>query len=326
MCLTTPRHPTALALPSPPRGLGQAISQNKSYTPDRSVMTMSRRQFHAALGGASLCAAALPAFGKGKGPGALRVIAYNVYVCKGWPNDRPLARKTVASGQMARRLAMELALHEPDVVNFSESPSEEMAAEIARHLGMNHVRFPSGGSWPGTLLSRFEIAEPENVPLGRERPKELFTRHWGRATIALPGGEPLIVHSAHLYPGSDPDGIRLKEVETMLGTMKGDLDEGRSMLLIGDLNHQPDTEEYRRWIDAGWTDTFAAVGEGGGLTIKADVPRSRIDYVMAAGPIAKQIVESRPLFEGAFRLNLADEASFALSDHLPQLAVFGEGG
>jgi hypothetical protein len=31
----------------------------------------------------------------------------------------------------------------------------------------------------------------------------------------------------------------------------------------------------------------------------------------------------RPLFEGAFRLNIADKESFALSDHLPQLAVFG---
>ena len=45
---------------------------------------------------------------------------------------------------------------------------------------------------------------------------------------------------------------------------------------------------------------------------------------MATGTIANQIVESRPLLEGAFRLNIADENSFALSDHLPQLAVFGE--
>jgi len=32
--------------------------------------------------------------------------------------------------------------------------------------------------------------------------------------------------------------------------------------------------------------------------------------------------ESRPLFEGAFRVNNEDEKSYALSDHLPQLAVF----
>jgi len=286
-------------------------------------MTISRRQFCAALGAAGLSATALPAFGDDKKTQPLRVIAYNVYACKGWPDDRPLAKKAVQEGQMARRLAMELALHEPDIISFSESPSEVIAMEVAKHLGMNHVRFPSGGNWPGTLLSRFEITDSQNVPLEHERPKELFTRHWGRATIKLPNGQSLIVHSAHLYPVADPT-IRLKEIKAMLDSMKNDFDAGHSMLLIGDLNHGPDTEEYRLWIDAGWTDTFAEVGKGEGLTIKADNPKYRIDYVMATGPIANQTVESRPLFEGAFRLNMADANSFALSDHLPQLAVFGE--
>ncbi|WP_417851417.1 endonuclease/exonuclease/phosphatase family protein [Thalassoglobus sp.] len=286
-------------------------------------MTISRRQFCAALGAAGLTTAALPTFASDKKIQPLRVIAYNVYACTGWPKDRLLAKSAVKKGQMARRLAMELALYEPDIINFSESPSEAVAKEVAEHLGMNHVRFPSGGNWPGTLLSRFEITDSENVPLGHERPKDLFTRHWGRGTVKLPNGESLIVHSAHLYPTPDPS-VRLKEVKAMLVSMKKDLDAGRSMLLIGDLNHNPETEEYKLWMDAGWIDTFAKVGEGEGLTIRADDPKHRIDYVLATGPIANQILESRPLFEGAFRLNIADENSFALSDHLPQLAVFGQ--
>lgn len=285
-------------------------------------MTISRRQFCTALGAAGLSAFALPAFADEKKQQPLRVIAYNVYACKGWPENRTLAKKAVEKSQMAKRLAMELALYEPDIINFSESPSEAVAKEVAKHLGMNHVRFPSGGNWPGTLLSRFEITDSKNVPLGNERPKELFTRHWGRGTLKLPNGEPLIVHSAHLYPVADPT-IRLKEIRAMLASMKDDLDSGRSMLLIGDLNHGPDSEEYKLWIDAGWIDTFAKVGEGKGLTIKADEPKYRIDYVMATGPIAERVTESRPLFEGAFRLNVADPKAFALSDHLPQLAVFG---
>ena len=286
-------------------------------------MTISRRQFCTAVGAAGFSATALPLFANDKKTQPLRVIAYNVYVCKGWPDDRPLANKAVKTGQMARRLALELALHDPDIINLSESPSEAIVNEVAGYLGMNHVRFPSGGNWPGTLLSRFEITDSENVPLGYERPRELFTRPWGRGTVKLPNGESLIVHSAHLFPGADPT-IRLKEVRAMLASMKDDLDAGRSMLLIGDLNHGPDTEEHRLWTDAGWIDTFAKVGKGDGLTIKADKPQYRIDYVMATGPIGSQIVESRPLFEGAFRLNVADKNSFALSDHLPQLAVFAE--
>jgi hypothetical protein len=45
---------------------------------------------------------------------------------------------------------------------------------------------------------------------------------------------------------------------------------------------------------------------------------------MAAGPIAGRIVEARPLFQGAFRLHTNDPQSFALSDHLPQFALFGD--
>lgn len=114
----------------------------------------------------------------------------------------------------------------------------------------------------------------------------------------------------------------MKETLAMIESMKLDLDARRSMLPIGDLNHGPDTAEYQLWIDAGWVDTFAKLGKGDDPTIESDIPQRRIDYVMAAGPIADRVIESKPLFEGAFRLNIDDNESFALSDHLPQLAVF----
>lgn len=287
-------------------------------------MAITRRRFCSAVGATGLSVLAAHAFADSKKRDPLRVIAYNVYACKGWPSESPLAQKAVEQGQMAKRLAMELALYDPQIVNFSESPGEAIAKEVAELLGMNHIRFPSGGSWPGTLLSRLEIGDSQNAPLGGERPKELFTRHWGRATIALPNGQSLVVHSAHLHPLVDP-AIRLREIKVMLASMAGDLEAGRSMLLMGDLNHTPDTEEYRLWSAAGWIDTFAKVGKEEGPTIKADAPTRRIDYIMGTGPIANRIVDSRPLFEGAFRLNVADPNAFALSDHLPQLAVF-EGG
>lgn len=283
-------------------------------------MTISRRHFCGTLG-TSLALANSTLFAEDPKSRPLRVIAYNIYKCTGWPKNRAGAKRAVAKGQMAKRLAMELALHEPDIINFSESPSEELTKEVAKLMGMNHVRFPSGGNWPGTLLSKFEITESQNAPMKGGRPKELFTRHWGRAVIKLPDGEPLIVHSVHLYPTADPT-VRLKEIQAMIESMKPDFDAGKPMLVIGDLNHGPDSEEYKLWIDAGWVDTFAKIGKGDGLTFKSDIPKRRIDFVMAAGPIANQVVESKPLFEGAFRLNVDDEESFALSDHLPQLAVF----
>ena len=106
------------------------------------------------------------------------------------------------------------------------------------------------------------------------------------------------------------------------GRCRSDLRANRSLLLIGDLNHTPDVEEYKLWQQGGLLDTFAQVGKGVGTTFIADGLDRRIDYVWAAGPIAKQVVDAKPLFQGAFRTNPADPQTFSLSDHLPQMAVF----
>lgn len=297
-------------------------------------MHISRRDFCRGLAaGAAYLANPLSTITRAadsSGSNSLRVISYNILACTGYPADRPLAQRAVADKQMPRRLALELALYDPHVVTFSESPSEELTKEIAKLLGMNHVRFPSGEEWPGTLLSKFDVIESQNAPYaaGAKPEADLFTRHWGRATLKLPSGNPLIVHSAHLYPFPDP-AVRLREIDAMLAAMRGDLDAGRPMLLMGDLNHRPLPPEYSRWQAAGWTDTFAFANknlptaeQSEGLTYSAAAPKGRIDYIWAAGPLAKQIKSARPLFQGAFRTNPADPESFALSDHLPQFAEF----
>jgi len=255
----------------------------------------------------------------------LRVIAYNVYGCTGWPKDNKLAEKAVEKGQMAVRFANELALYSPDIINFSESPDESLVKEIAGLLGMKYIRFKSYGHWPGTLLTHLDIIDFENVPVVKgTRSEKLFTRHWGKATIRLKNGEKIIVHSAHLFPTAPPEGreVRLQEISEICKAVKSDLKDVNSVLVIGDLNHEPGTPEYQEWIKAGFTDTFTETNTEDGPTIKSDNPSRRIDYILAHGPIAKQAVSSRPLFEGAFRLNTSDPASFALSDHLPQFTLF----
>ncbi len=260
---------------------------------------------------------------------SLRTIAYNILKCTGWPADRGLAKRAVDRAQIAKRISLELALYDPHVVTFSESPDEKFTREIAEQLGMHHVRFPSGEAWPGTLLSKFEVLESQNAPVvGGSRPADLFTRHWGRALLKLPAGGPLVVHSAHLYPGQDP-AIRLREIDAMLAAIQGDLESGQPLLLMGDFNHTPDGPEYAKLRAVGLVDTFAAVGvrdaspaNPEGKTFAADEPRIRIDYVWCAGPLAKAIQASRSLWVGAFRTNPADRESFALSDHVPQFAEF----
>ena len=52
------------------------------------------------------------------------------------------------------------------------------------------------------------------------------------------------------------------------------------------------------------------------------MPNRRIDYIWSKGPLADRLTECRVLFEGAFRTNPDDPKSFAVSDHIPVLAVF----
>lgn len=258
----------------------------------------------------------------------IRAIAYNVLECKGWPSDIERALNVAERGQIAQRFALELSLYDPDIIAFAESPDQSITDEIARLMGLHVTYFPSGGYWPGTLFSRFEIIDSTNVPMVEgSRPEDLFTRHWGKATLRLSPNETLTVYSAHLYPQNNPEGraLREREIAEILKATERDALNGESILLIGDLNHTPDTPEYDLWMNAGWVDTHTTAGSGDGNTFRVDNPTRRIDYVMAYGPLAQRIADSRVLFEGAFRTNPDDPVSFALSDHLPVLADFKEG-
>lgn len=250
----------------------------------------------------------------------LRVISYNVLKFTGWPSENVKDKS-----QIPELMAQELSKYSPDIINFSESPDESMVKHIADLLNMNYVFFPTAGNWPGAILTHFEILKSANTPIvDGIRPGDLFTRHWGKATIKLTNKKSIIVHSAHLYPHNNPVSakIRKREISEILKSASVDIEKNNSVLVIGDLNHTPEMPEYSLWVNAGFTDSFSEAGKGDGLTIKADVPSRRIDYILAHGLIAENIIESRALFEGAFRTNPFDPSSFALSDHLPQLTDF----
>lgn len=323
---TSANLPSSVKL-TPSGGLTSSVDQTSSVD-DTSARTLSRRRFitQSALAAAGIGLLGSPALARNSRSNTpIRAIAYNVLECKGWPSDKENALKAVEKGQMAKRFALELSLYDPDIIAFAESPDQAITDEIARLLNLNVTYFPSGGYWPGTLFSRFDIIDSTNVPIVEgSRPEDLFTRHWGKATLRLSANETLTVYSAHLFPQNNPEGriLREREIAEILKATERDSRNGQSILLIGDLNHTPDTPEYKLWMDAGWIDTHTAAGEGAGNTFRVDDPTRRIDYLMAYGPLAERITESRPLFEGAFRVNPDDPGSFALSDHLPVMADF----
>jgi len=257
----------------------------------------------------------------------MRTIAFNIYMCRGWPQQEEVSkpfRDIVTPDLYAEALGM----YNPDVITFSEVPSNAIVQAIAEPLGMQAVLFDSPVKAHGALLTRFEVLESKNCPLRfGERPKNLFTRYWGRAVLDT-GKEKLIVHSAHLFPDAQSS-MHAKEVEEVIEVIREDMGSGRSVLLQGDLNHEPEDRAYERWIEAGLVDTFAAAGTGPVETC-GDVRRApqedhldqRIDYIFVYGPIVQRLRECRVLLDPPFRVPAKASKSWALSDHSPVMATF----
>lgn len=267
----------------------------------------------------------------------LRTITYNVFNgCIGYKGingselppgeNSDLVKAARDMGQIPQRISLELALYKPNIINFCEGPSEEVVAKMAKLLGLNYVYF--SGGFPGAILTNYDIISSENRPfVNKERnSKELFTRHWGKATLRLPDGKVITVHSAHLWPFRKEDNdtrLRLAEIKEMISSIQYDLANGSdSVLLQGDLNHSPDMPEYKSLQGVGLVDSFTKNVAGDGYTIDPGKPTRRIDYIYAAGRLSQQIQRSTSLFEGSFRMNNEDPKGFALSDHLPVLADF----
>ena len=274
----------------------------------------------------------------------LRSISYNVFNgCIGYKgiNSHALPEGDISDlikaarhlKQIPQRIMLELALYQPNIINFSEGPSEKVLAEMANMIGYNYAFFPGGldgkGKFPGGVLTNYEIVSSENRPfVNKEKNnlKELFTRHWGKATLRTPNGKTIVVHSAHLWPfkkSEEDTQIRMEEIKHLHLAINEDLKQkNTSVLLQGDLNHVPNTPENKALLSGKLVDTFVQAGVGEGNTANSIKHNRRIDYILAGGQIAQHIKSCRSLYEGNFMMHTADKMGFALSDHLPVMADF----
>ncbi len=246
-------------------------------------------------------------------------ISYNVYQFNGYPvtdDTKPLLKDI--RPQMSDRLALELELYKPHIITFQEAPLEQEVKKVAEKLGMNYTYFPGG--YPGALLTKFEITSSENCPLiSMKSPGDLFSRHWGKATLKSPTEE-IELYSVHMHPSNDS--IRKREVDEILKVINKDISEGKRIIFQGDFNHEPIQNEYAMWQDAGLIDCFAKKGVEQRNTIKSVFPKRTVDYIWVNKIMEDRLLRCKVLFEGSFRTNPLDARSIALSDHLPVMAEF----
>ncbi|MGK0353570.1 MAG: endonuclease/exonuclease/phosphatase family metal-dependent hydrolase [Planctomycetota bacterium] len=265
----------------------------------------------------------------------LRVITYNVHawgpVATSDAGQQRL-RKIQSRDQLLPRLALELQLHQPDVIALQEAHSEAKVKELAALLKMDYAYFPGGWKgkgWregiSGAILSRPKIVARENRPsLDPKIPADkLFSRCLGRVVIER-HEQQIAIYCAHMLPSwKQTTHIREAEIRALTVATNKDLQAGRSVIVMGDMNHDSAAPEYRLWAKAGLVDTARQMHqEKALLTCPSEDPKERIDFVFVAGPLKARLHRARALQEGAFMVRATLGSPFALSDHIPVFAEF----
>ncbi len=263
------------------------------------------------------------------------VVTYNIH--GGGPIAKNQEAKVALRAARGERrmwawLAAELRNLDADVIGLQEVPSEAFCTELAKVLGMHYAFFRGGWrgkGWPdgiaAAILSRDPITEATSCPLAEHesRPKDLFTRGYGKVVVEPAGGQTAI-YVAHLLPAwKNTTHIREGEIREIAASAALDRRRGRSVLVLGDMNHHPEMPEYRLWKEHGLVDTVARHAPAGDQrTCPSTGPTERIDYVFVAGPLADRLRGAGREFGGIWSVDPNVKSSFALSDHLPVIARF----
>lgn len=213
--------------------------------------------------------------------------------------------------ERAEPIAVELERVAADVIGLQEvwsDASADQARLLAERLDMHLARTtkPSGepDGFGNALLSRWPITSSETIRLpGREG--ERAVRSLLIAEIAHPDGTQ-IVGVTHLAWQYDRSSLREEQLAVVVGHLADrHCPDSRPVVLIGDLNAEPESDEVRRltgrartYVDGlVFTDAWAAVGDGVGHTwtranphsANAQWPRRRLDHVMIAWPRPKPL-------------------------------------
>lgn len=210
-------------------------------------------------------------------------------------------------------IAAELRRIDPDIAFLQEVWSDEdrdQAADLAAELGFHYARTTNDKGEPqrfgNAILSRWPILSSAMIRLSDEEGNPSHRSALLAMVEAPAGPQPFVVtHLAWQYGAST---LRVKQLDEVVTFAVGETDddpEAPPIVIGGDLNATPDSDEIRRLTGLSepyvsgmvFTDCWAAVGDGDGHTWSRDNqhssdalwPRRRLDYVLVAWPRPKPL-------------------------------------
>ena len=251
----------------------------------------------------------------------LKVMSYNVLGFKGFSaqaSDRSMTEKQIFDTHLEQ-----LDLLQPAVVIFQEAPHQQVIQQLATALDWNYRYFISQTGWSGSLLTKFQIRGSETYQFKKHQ--ELFSRFWSRTVLLTNKGEDLVIHAAHLH--DENTGLRKKELLSLAEFITGDIDEQDNLLLVGDLNHRPELEEYQILAATDLHDLFLSKQnktDKCGHTFLSTLPMARLDYIWGSKSMARKLTKFEVLSDRPFGDTTESGDYAVLSDHLPVMVQFEE--
>ena len=228
----------------------------------------------------------------------LRILTYNIHHGVGTDGVLDLERLAAVIDRAKPDL---VALQEVDV-GADRSQRLDEPSELGRLTGLTSafgVAMPyDGGEYGEAVLSRLPLLHVENHALPAREGSE------PRAALAVrvrprPDADEIVFVATHLDHQDDP-ADRLAQIAALREVIR---DEPRDLILAGDLNATPDSDEMSRLSD------FVDAGRDAGPTYPSDTAERRIDYVLLREPTPWRVVEATVIDERV------------ASDHRPLLVV-----
>lgn len=274
------------------------------------------------------------------GPGVvLRALTYNIHRWRDHDGRVDVARTAgIIQRSAADIVTLNEVLHPLDVLPQSQPALARLAAQLGMHLVFAPTIPPGpfdqpAAAYGNALLSRFPILAHANHRL--TTPPDHEPRGLLETRLQLPDGQTLTVYATHLDHKRET--VRLGQVQALL--LWAVRDRGRAHLLMGDFNAVAPTDYagdqagltqmaahpemarlvveglhvVPRLLKAGYTDCFAVAGSGPAPTFATHDALARIDFCLAAGPLAQTI-------RACQRIDDADTRE--ASDHFPLLTTF----
>jgi endonuclease/exonuclease/phosphatase family metal-dependent hydrolase len=222
-----------------------------------------------------------------------------------------------------------LDVHAPDVVAFQELFNTDWCKEFSKRASYPFAVFPGSSSSGLVFLSRLPIQENRLYTMKRKSPYETYGRYALWAMLKW-GNRPVHFFNTHLSWKLEDQATRRAQAEELCKWIKTKV-EGGEVVLMGDMNATPDSEEITWFLnESGLVDAYGYLhpNETGfswdnrnrfAGSHTPSLPDRRIDFIFVKG---ERLVES--LAECRLVFTECDPRGIFASDHFGVLAEFAE--